>query len=246
MEQEMNPPARILVVDDEEDLVWAVRHSLLVEGYEVLVAYDGAQGLALARERRPDLIVLDIIMSGMDGLRVCNELRRDPAIASIPILFLSARSAVADRIKGLDQGGDDYLGKPFDLDELRARVRALLRRALPTASSGSEPQERLLAVGDLTLDPRTCQARVRDKRARLTPGEVELLRFLMTHPGEVFSSGQLARLVWDYPREAADSSTVRWHIRNLRAKIEPDPARPAYIRTLPRRGYVLEGPPPEG
>ena len=120
--------ARILLADDEQDLVWAVRHSLSDEGYEVLTAYDGMEALAIARCHRPDLVILDIAMPRLDGLQVCRRLRRDPTLAAVPILFLTVRSAIEDRIKGLDEGGDDYLVKPFDLEELKARVKALLRR----------------------------------------------------------------------------------------------------------------------
>ncbi len=120
--------AYILLADDEPDLVWAVRHYLTGEGYEVATASDGVEALALARQRRPDLVILDIVMPQLDGLKVCHELRSDPGLAATPILFLTAKGAVEDRLKGLDCGGDDYLPKPFDVRELRSRVKALLRR----------------------------------------------------------------------------------------------------------------------
>jgi DNA-binding response OmpR family regulator len=233
--------ARILLVDDEQDLVWAVQHSLSDESYEVLTAYDGVEALTIARRHRPDLVILDIVMPHLDGLQVCQRLRRDPTLAAVPILFLTGRSAIEDRITGLDEGGDDYLVKPFDLQELKARVRALLRRRRSASEGGpgSEGQDSLLVVGPLTLDLHTCQASVGEKTVQLTPTEFDLLHHLMIHPGEVFSSLQLLQQVWGYPPETADPGLVRWHIKNLRAKIEPDPANPVYICTVPRHGYIL-------
>lgn len=231
----------ILVVDDERHLVWAVQRSLSESGYQVLTAYDGVEALAVARRYPPDFIVLDVIMPYLDGFEVCRRLRRDPVLADVPILFLTARDAIEDRVAGFDQGGDDYLAKPFDLRELKARIDALLRRS----RSDSRPEPRTesppstLRMGSLDLDPNTCQVCVGETGAvPLTPTECELLQHLMSHPGEVFSSRQLLQQVWGYPLETADPSLVRWHIKNLRAKIEPDPARPTYIRTLARLGYV--------
>lgn len=233
--------ARILLVDDEQDLVWAVQRSLSDEGYEVLTAYNGVEALAVARRHRPDVVILDIVMPLLDGLQVCRRLRRDLTLATVPILFLTERSAIEDRITGLDEGGDDYLIKPFDLQELKARVRALLRRrrSAPEGGPGPKGQDSLLVVGPLTLDLHTCQASVGEKTVQLTPTEFDLLHHLMSHPGEVFSSPHLLQQVWGYPPETADPGLVRWHIKNLRAKIEPDPAHPVYLRTVPRHGYIL-------
>ncbi len=230
----------ILLVDDEPDLVWAMRHSLHDEGYDVLTAYDGVEALLLAHAHRPDLIILDIIMPRLDGLAVCHRLRRDPLLASVPILFLSARSSVEERIAGLDEGGDDYLTKPFDLRELKSRIRAMLRRSAAATRVGPacESQD-LLAWGPLVLNCHTRQVRVAGQAVQLTPAEFELLRFLMTHPGEIFSSEQLLREVWHYPAEFANPGLVRWHMKNLRTKIESDPAHPAYFRTVPHQGYIL-------
>jgi DNA-binding response OmpR family regulator len=234
--------ARILLVDDEKDLVWAVRHSLSDEGYEVLTAYDGVEALTVARRHPPDLVILDVVMPRLDGLQVCRRLRRDPVLATVPILFLTVRSAIEDRIKGLDEGGDDYLVKPFDLGELKARIRALLRRVQFVQERGPEPegQVTLLEVGPFTLDLNTSQVRVGEKTAQLTPVEFDLLYYLMNHPGEVFSTQQLLRQVWGYPAGTADPSLVRWHIKNLRTKLESDPFNPVYIRTVPHHGYMFE------
>jgi DNA-binding response OmpR family regulator len=234
--------AQILLVDDEQDLVWALRHSLSDEGHEVLTAYDGVEALQVAQRHRPDLLILDIVMPRLDGLQVCRRLRRDPTLAAVPILFLTVCSAIKDRIKGLDEGGDDYLVKPFDLEELKARVRALLRRARSALQGGpgSEGPDSLLVVGSLALNLHICQVRVGEKTAQLTPTEFDLLHHLMVHPGEVFSSQHLLQQVWGYPPRTADPGLVRWHIKNLRAKIEPDPADPVYVRTVPRHGYMFE------
>jgi DNA-binding response OmpR family regulator len=143
---------RILVVDDEKDLVWAVQHSLGDESYEVFTAYDGMEALAVARRHHPDLVILDICMPRLDGVQVCRRLRRNPTLATVPTLFLTVRDAIEDRIKGLDEGGDDYLVKPFDLGELKARVRALLRRArfAPEGGLGPEGRDFLLIEPDPT------------------------------------------------------------------------------------------------
>lgn len=234
--------AQILLVDDEQDLVWAVRHSLSDEGYEVLTAGNGLEALTAARNHHPDLIVLDIVMPRLDGLQVCHRLRRDPTLAAVPILFLTVRSAVEDRIQGLDEGADDYLVKPFDMGELKARIRALLRRRRLASAGGRPPDDGCgrLEAGALTLDLHTHQVHTAEKATQLTPTEFDLLRYLMAHAGEVFSSRHLLQQVWDYPPGTADPSLVRWHIKNLRDKIEPDPDHPTYIQTIPRHGYILK------
>ena len=220
--------------------MWAVRHSLTDDGHEVLTAYDGMEALSVARSHRPDLVVLDITMPRLDGLQVCNGLRGDPALASVPILFLTERTAIEDRVAGLDGGGDDYVVKPFDLRELRSRIGALLRRK--GSPEHGVPRQRsawLVTVGSLVLDRRTRRVSARGVESQLTPVEFDLLHYLMTHQGELFSAQQLLEQVWGYPPDTADPSLVRWHIRNLRAKIEPDPDDPEYIRTVPRHGYML-------
>lgn len=244
-------PVAILLVDDEPDLVWALRASLQDEGYVVLTASDGQEALRLTEDRRPDLVVLDIMLPRVDGWEVCRKMRRRPSMASVPILFLTARSAIDDRVRGLEEGGDDYLAKPFELRELKARIRALLRRA----GSGSEPAlrapgivEQDAGVPDDTRDspyglvlhvPRRCVV-VDARVVQLTPTEFDLLYYLMTHPGQPFSSRHLLHHALNYPPAPGDSGLVRWHIRNLRQKIEADPTHPLYIRSIPRHGYIFE------
>jgi DNA-binding response OmpR family regulator len=234
-------PTRILLADDEKDLVWTIKNSLVDEGYEVLTAYNGPETLTLARCHHFDLAILDIVMPELDGLQVCRIMRQDPILAAIPIIFLTGHNAIEDRIKGLDEGSDDYLTKPFDLGELKARIRALLRRGRFSPENGSTfvGQNNTIEVGPIKLDLQAHFMRVQEKIVELTPAEFHLLKYLMTHAGEVSSSYQLMQQVWGYLSNSADSSLVRWHIKNLRNKIEPDPAHPIYIRTVGHHGYIL-------
>jgi DNA-binding response OmpR family regulator len=227
---------QILVVDDNYELVRGLRGTLLDEGYEVYTAVNGLEGLKAARRYHPDLIVLDIAMPIIDGLEVCRQLRQDETMSKIGILFLTSHSSVEERVAGLEGGGDDYLSKPFDLNEFKARVKALLRRSEGTAAS----RQSFLTLGPLHLDRQTYQVSVNQgPLVQLTPAEYELLHFFMTHENRPFSSDQLLEGAWSYEVGTADPSLARWHVRNLRNKIEPDPAHPVYLRTVPRLGYIL-------
>ena len=232
----------ILVVDDEPDLVWAIQRHLQNAGYEVFTAHDGMDALAVARRHRPALVVLDINMPVLDGLEVCQRMREDPILASILILFLTVSSTISHRVLGLDRGADDYMTKPFDLLELNARIRALLRRdrSLSNPNQGDSVQSSTLTVGEITLDLHTSKVQVKEKESELTPIEFDLLYFLMAHPQEVFTSRQLLQMVWNYPDEISNSGLVRWHVKNLRNKIEVDPEQPNYIVTVARQGYMLK------
>ena len=232
---------RILLVDDDDHLVWCVARSLRDEGYEVLTAHNGLQALASARRHCFDVIILDIVLPGMDGLRVCRELRREHFVGRVPILLLTGLSAIADRVRGLDEGGDDYLVKPFDLEELKARIRALLRRSQrePEETEKSENRNSTLEAGSLILFLETREVRTANTTVKLTPRELDLLHYLMLHFGEVFSSKELLQEIWGYSAESDCTSLVRWHIKCLREKVEPNPSRPVYIRTMPHHGYVL-------
>ena len=234
-------PTRILLVDDEADLVWAVQRSLCDEGYEVFTAGDGVEALAVMPRRRPDLIILDIVMPRLDGIQMLHQLRRDPNLAAVPILFLTSRSAIEDRIKGFDEGADDYMVKPFDLRELKARIKAILRRSQHGPTEAPDQTEHaLLTFGALTLNLHTYRVQVGETEAQLTRAEFDLLYYLMAHPAQVFSSRQLLKEVWDYAAGTADPGLVRWHIKNLRSKLGDDPDRPVYIHTVPHHGYILE------
>ncbi|MFQ5596123.1 MAG: response regulator [Anaerolineae bacterium] len=235
------PEARILLVDDEPDLVWAVNYSLSDEGYEVLTAFDGVEALDIARRQQPDLIILDIMMPGLDGLQVCREVRRDFTLGAVPILLLTALRSTDDMVTGLDEGADDYLVKPFEMEILKARVRALLRRGRSAPDETPElDHQRFLVVGAVALDLYSRQVRVGEKTERLTPTEFDLLHHLISHPGEVFSSQDLLEQVWGYSSELYSAGLVRWHIQNLRTKIEPDPTRPIYIQNVRGHGYMFD------
>ena len=229
--------ARILLADDEELIISLVRHCLRREGHEVFIARDGVEALAVAHQHHPQLVILDITMPRMDGLKVCERLREDPKLADIPILFLTGRGAVQERVAGLDAGADDYLPKPFEVSELEARVRALLRRRDTEESPGDSPST--LTVGDLALDLHSRECRTKNSSAELTPVELELLHYLMVHPDETFAADHLLQEVWGYHPGTGDTSLVRRHIKKLRAKIEPDPGNPRYLKTAGRRGYIF-------
>ena len=231
----------ILVVDDEPDLVWVIQCCLKRAGYEVLTARDGLEALAVARRHHPALVILDINMPVLDGRAVCLQMRKDPILASIPILFLTVQRTISDRVKGLDQGADDFMTKPFDLEEFQARIRALLRRGnSPPPPGGGGSQSSSLMVSEVTLDLKTRMVHARGKESELTPTEFDLLYFLMTNLREVFTSRQLLQAVWNYPDEIANPGLVRWHIKNLRNKIEIDPERPNYIVTVAHQGYMFK------
>ncbi len=226
----------ILVVDDEEPVALSIELSLRRD-YQVRVANSAAEALKIIRRAAPDLIILDIIMPGMDGIQFCNELRKDPLFKSIPILFLTAKGRIEDKIAGLEAGADDYLTKPFDVRELQLRVKAILRRLAETQSPESTPEE--LRVGDLVLNCQNYQVSTGEKTVLLTPVEFDLMYHLMSHPNQVFSGERLLRELWDYPSDTGSPDLVRMHIRNLRLKIEPDSRNPKYILTIPRHGYTI-------
>jgi len=229
----------ILLVDDEEDLLWVVGRALHDEGYTVRMAHDGTEALEMMQRQQPDLVVLDIAMPHTDGFTLCQTLRARTDLAEVPVLFLTGRNTIEDRIRGFDEGGDDYLIKPFDLRELKARIRALLRRS--GANRTPAAPTKMLRVGSLSLDLHTCEVDVAGAAVQLTPAEFDLLSYLMRHPNEICSSERLLRGVWNYAPDTAEPGLVRWHVMNLRAKIEPDPRRPVRLCTVARHGYILRG-----
>ncbi len=222
--------AKILVVDDDHKLVDLIKLYLHRDGYSVLVAYDGDQALELARQKQPDLIVLDLMLPSIEGLDVCRILRAESAI---PIIMVTARTTEADKLSGLDRGADDYITKPFSQRELVARVRAVLRRTHAKADHG--PKE--LCLGDLVLNTIRHEVRRQGALIRLTPKEFKLLETLMREPGRVFTRLQLLERVFGFDYEGLER-TVDVHVTNLRKKIEPDPLRPIYIRTVYGVGYA--------
>ncbi|MCC7355037.1 MAG: response regulator transcription factor [Anaerolineae bacterium] len=222
----------ILVVDDDKKIVDLVSLYLKKEGYRVLVAYDGQEALALARRKQPDLIVLDLLLPEIDGTDVCRMLRSE---SWVPIIMLTARSMDEDKIQGLQLGADDYVTKPFNPRELVARVRTVLRRAVPEGERGNDVQ-----FGDLVISPLRHEVVVRGRPVSLTPTEFRLLETLAREPGRAFSRSELLDRAFGYDYEGMER-TVDVHIMNLRRKIEPEPGSPRYIASVPGVGYRFEG-----
>jgi DNA-binding response OmpR family regulator len=220
---------RILVVDDDAKTVELVKLYLNRDGYRVLTAYDGVTALRLAREGRPDLIVLDLMLPGIDGLKICQTIRTE---SDVPIIMLTAKTTDQDKLVGLDLGADDYVTKPFSPRELAARVRAVLRR-LP-GERGHVP----IKHGELAVDFLKHEASLTGKPLDLTPVEFKLLAVLIEEPGRVFSRTQLIESAFGYDFEGFDR-TIDVHILNLRRKLEPDPRHPKYIKTVYGAGYKL-------
>ena len=225
---------KILVVDDDRTVTDVVERYLRREGYEVAVAPDGEEALRLVRDWEPDLIILDLMLPGLHGLEVCRRLR---PTAQVPIIMLTARREETDRVVGLEMGADDYVVKPFSPRELVARVRAVLRRA---AADPAQDGTGSLRFGRIAVHRRTRRVTVDDHDVQLTAKEFDLLLFLATHRGQVFSRAHLMDRVWDYSY-AGDASTVTVHIHRLREKIETNPMRPQYIKTVWGVGYKFDG-----
>ena len=224
---------KILVVDDEPTLVATLKYNLEREGYQVVTAVDGEAALSVTRAEHPDLIVLDLMLPGLDGLEVCRILRRE---MMAPILMLTAKTDEVDKVVGLELGADDYVTKPFSMRELLARVRALLRRAetIPTAETVS------LTAGDLRVDLRRREASRRGEALALKPKEFELLIFLLRNRGRAFTREQLLDQIWGYDF-AGDTRTVDVHMSWLRQKIEDEPTKPTRLITVRGVGYRFEG-----
>jgi len=224
----------ILVVDDEPKITRLARDYLEKSGFTVLTSGDGQQALTITRQERPDLIVLDLMLPGLDGLDVCRAIRRE---SDVPIIMLTARAEEADQLIGLELGADDYITKPFSPRALVARVRALLRRA-----QGDLLQEETLIEGDLVLDLRRKQLSLKGKIIHLTRSEFLLLETLAKHPGQPLSREKLLESLHEVVYDGVDRS-VDSHIKNLRRKIEPDSSAPVYIQTVYGFGYKFQGDP---
>jgi DNA-binding response OmpR family regulator len=229
---------RVLVIEDEPDLARLVRLHLEDSGFDVEVSQDGNDGLARARRGNLDLVVLDLMLPGLDGLEVCRQLRSEDRYT--PILMLTARSGEVDRVVGLEVGADDYLTKPFSVRELVARVRAILRRIELTAAQEGDRGPNI-AVGPLRIDKTKRRAMLHGKSLSLTAKEFDLLAQLARHPGRVYSRSELLDLVWGYGHDAYEH-TVNSHINRLRSKMEEDPAKPRYVLTVWGTGYRLFDP----
>ena len=225
---------KILVVDDEALLVKGIRFNLQNDGYEVMTGCDGVEAVELAMSQRPDLIVLDVMMPRMDGLQACSKIRE---FSDVPIILLTAKSGDMDKLLGFDQGADDYLTKPFNILELKARIRALLRRA--GGSDEKEAPKNELTGGTIRLDLDARNAYKGDSLVDLTAKEFDVIEHLMRNPNRVFSRENLLDTIWAYEYRS-DIRTVDVHIRRLREKLEEDPAQPKHIMTKWGVGYYFK------
>jgi len=228
--------SKILIVEDDPNLMAILKYNLLKEGYSLVIAVDGAQAVEIARREKPDLILLDVMLPVLSGFEVCRILRKG---MSVPIMMLTAKTEEVDKIVGLEIGADDYMTKPFSMRELLARSRAMLRRAgMAGTQQADEPT--LLKIGELEIDAGRHRALCRGLSLDITPKEFDLLLFLARNKGFVFSREQLLEKVWGYSY-AGGTRTVDVHIRWLRKKVETDPAHPKYLLTVRGTGYKLEG-----
>ena len=226
---------KVLVVDDEKMIVKGIRFSLLQDGYEVDTAYDGDEALQKANENQYDIILLDVMLPKHSGLEVLQQIRE---FSSVPVIMLTAKGEDMDKILGLDYGADDYITKPFNILEVKARIRAIIRRVSGSRRDRDEEEERILENGDMRMDFDNRRVTVAGKEINLTSKEFELLELLATHPGKVYSRSMLLQTVWgkDYP---GDVRTVDVHIRRLREKVEPNASEPVYVQTKWGVGYYF-------
>jgi DNA-binding response OmpR family regulator len=256
--------ANILIIEDDEIVARTIERSLRGEEFKISIANSGIDGLKVARSRPPDLVILDVVMPGMDGYKVCREMRNDPLISSVPIMFLTAKIKDDDKIVGFNAGCDDYLTKPFNVDELILRVRAILRRTGSQGTGNNQtedtdltPQARsvlrkiksrtkaaqtnqCIVVDEYVLDTQTYELYTPGRgKVRLTPIQFSLLYHLMTHLGQIFSPERLLDEVWNYPSDAGSPDLVRMHIKNLRNRLEENPSLPMFIKTVPGYGYTI-------
>ena len=223
---------KILVVDDEELLVKGIRFNLQNDGYEVITGFNGLEAVTLAQSQSPDLIVLDVMMPQMDGLTACSKIRE---FSNVPIILLTAKADDMDKLMGFDNGADDYLTKPFNILELKARIRALLRRS----GAGTQKEEvKLLTIGSMSLDLDARNAYRSGELVDLTAKEFDVIEFLMRNPNRVYSREALLDTIWAYEYKS-DIRTVDVHIRRLREKLESNPAEPNYIMTKWGVGYYF-------
>lgn len=231
--------AQILVAEDDRILAETLALELQSRGHQVLTARDGHQALRIAQTKRPDLLALDLMMPRLDGMEVCRRIRGDPQVSRMLILMLTAKTEMGDIVRGFEAGADDYLTKPFYMEEFSLRIQALLRRSMEHREFAEA--EGILEVGPIHLAMDTFQVSRAGRECSLTPTEFQLLRYLMNHAGQVCSIDALLEEVWDYPPGTGSPHLVRMHIRNLRRKIEPVPTSPRFICTVKGFGYVLKG-----
>ena len=222
---------KILVVEDEKAISDILVFNLQREGYDTLAAYDGAEGLRCALEEAPDLILLDVMLPEMDGFEVCRRVR---AQSDIPIIMLTAREEEADKVMGLELGADDYITKPFNILEVKARIKAIMRRT--AASQPRKEESKVIEAGDLKLDCESRRLFIRGREVNLTAKEFDLFELLVNNPNKVYGRENLLNLVWGY-EYPGDVRTVDVHVRRLREKIESNPSEPKYVHTKWGVGY---------
>lgn len=225
---------KVLVVDDEKLIVKGIRFSLEQDGMEVTCAYDGEEALRLAQENKFDMILLDIMLPKMDGFEVCQAIRE---FSNMPIVMLTAKGDDMDKILGLEYGADDYITKPFNILEVKARIKAVMRRTV--ASEPKEENSKVIESGDLKLDCESRRLFVQGREINLTAKEFDLLELLVMNPNKVYSRENLLNLVWGY-EYPGDVRTVDVHVRRLREKIEPNPSEPKYVHTKWGVGYFYQ------
>ena len=219
---------KALVVDDEKLIVKGIKFSLEQDGYEVDVAYDGSEALKMAKEKEYDIVLLDVMLPEMDGMEVCQAIRE---FSEMPIIMLTAKGTDMDKILGLEYGADDYITKPFNILEVKARIKAIIRRN-SKKSKAAQKNERIIEVSDLKLDLDSRRVFEKDKELNLTAKEFDILELLTQNPDKVYSREKLLNIVWGNKlHEAGDVRTVDVHVRRLREKIEPNPSEPKYIHT---------------
>ncbi|MEE8885681.1 MAG: response regulator transcription factor [Eubacteriales bacterium] len=225
---------KVLVVDDEKLIVKGIRFSLEQDGYEVSCAYDGEEALSMAKEGNYDIILLDLMLPKLSGLDVCQQIRE---FSSVPIIMLTAKGEDMDKIMGLEYGADDYITKPFNILEVKARIKAILRRTKKSEKAAAT--EKIVTAGDLKIDTESRRVYIRDKEVNLTAKEFDVLQLLATNPNKVYSRESLLNTIWgfDYP---GDLRTVDVHIRRLREKIEENPSEPRYVHTKWGVGYYFQ------
>lgn len=228
--------ANILVCDDDREIVEAISIYLMQEGYQILKAYDGEEALRVLGQEKVDLLIIDVMMPKIDGIRATLKIREDNPL---PIIILSAKSEDVDKILGLNVGADDYMTKPFNPMELIARVKSQLRRYTRLGSAVPEKRTAIYEVGGITIDDELKEVRVDDEVVRLTPVEYKILLLLMKNPGRVFSSAQIYESIWNEYGAGADN-TVAVHIRHIREKIEINPKDPRYLKVVWGVGYKIE------
>ena len=227
--------SRVLVVDDEKLIVKGIRFSLEQDNYQVDCAYDGEEALELAKTNTYDIVLLDVMLPKLNGFEVCQQIRE---FSNVPIIMLTAKGDDMDKILGLEYGADDYITKPFNILEVKARIKAIMRRLSPKKEAVAKNENLFLEVKDMKLDIDGHRVYIRDKEINLTSKEFELLELLISHPNKVYSREKLLKLVWgaDYP---GDVRTVDVHIRRLREKVEENPGEPKYVHTKWGVGYYF-------